>query len=507
MPAYSDKAVIRELFLDDVEVEAVDRLGRIVHQPKLLSDEPVLRPERPWEGTQTAPKAVMYDPALGRFRLWYQTYRHDPGSASPAGWEGPALRAPSWCYGVGYAESEDGLVWSRPGLGRVTVGGEDTNLAIRGWSSPSPQAIIHRPRHPDPKERYRLYVWDELPVPGHHSTIGMSTYVSPDGYAWQGLEWARSASGFDDPQPYCYVKHVGNYRYPTSIGPGECNSLFYDPAERTYVNYCRANNGSVRSIGRMESLDGIHWTRPRLVCQPDLGDPHRFQFYSAGAMRCGESTVLLLHCCHMADWSIDCQLATSRDGYHFTRVADRRVFMPLGRRGSATGGMLFPLAPIPYGDHWLIFAGACPVGHREEEQVTSTVVYGMRPEGFVSFRAGHVEGSLVTRNLCWLHDDVVLNADARSGFVRLEVLPADGVDGGVIRCFDDPYPAPLPGFSKDDCVPLASDALAHTVRFRDADLRTLRGAHVKFRIYLRNADLFSWTRQRTGSGEPPGPLP
>jgi len=446
---------------------------------------------------QTAPKAVLYDPSLERFRLWYQTYHHDRDSAVPAGWEGPPLRAANWRYGVGYAESEDGLHWTKPSLGRVCFEGEDTNLAVRGWSSPSPQGVIHRPGHPNPEERYRLYVWDELPVSGHHSTIGMSAYVSRDGYDWKGLEWASSSPDFGDPQPYCYVKHVGNYRYPTSVGPGECNALFYDPVEGEYVNYCRTNNGSVRSIGRMESPDGIHWTQPTLVCQPDLRDSHRFQFYSAGAMRCGESIVLLLHCCHMADWTIDCQLATSRDGRHFTRVGDRQAFIPLGPGGSPTGGMLFPLAPVPHGDRWLTLAGACPVGHREPEQITSAVAYEMRPEGFVSFRAGEQEGSLVTRSFCWLHDEISINAAAAGGNVRLEVYDANAVSDGTIRSFGDPYPPPLLGFAKEDCVPLAANSLDHALQFRNADLRQLRGAYLKFRFYLQDADLFSWTRRRT----------
>ena len=60
---------IKELFLDDVNIEATDHLKRVMHQPKSVQEEPVLRPEFPWEGNHACAHGVIYDPLLGRFRM------------------------------------------------------------------------------------------------------------------------------------------------------------------------------------------------------------------------------------------------------------------------------------------------------------------------------------------------------------------------------------------------------------------------------------------------------
>jgi len=328
--------------------------------------------------------------------------------------------------------------------------------------------------------------------------IGMSTYVSRDGFDWTGLEWDSYNTGsYSDPQPFCYVKHIGNYRYPSSIGPGECHSIFWDDQSRMFVDYCRTNNGSVRTIGRIESADGIHWTYPdRIVLQPDLKDPFRCQFYSAGALRCGTSIVLLVHCCNLQRWSINCQLATSRDGYNFTRVADRQEFIPNGPEGSATAGMVFPGAPTPFGDRWLIYSSASSREHNVKDSSQVTALHEMRPDGFVSFNAGEKEGSLVTRNFTWLHDRIRVNANAQGGSVFLEVHDATKINHGVVANLDDAYPEPIKGFNKGDCIPLTSDSLDHEFKFKEAKLSDLRGRYVKLRFYVKNADLYSWTRSR-----------
>jgi len=111
----------------------------------------------------------------------------------------------------------------------------------------------------------------------------------------------------------------------------------------------------------------------------------------------------------LRDWTVQCQLATTRNGYHVTRVANRKPFIPLGAEGSSTAKQIYPIAPVAHQDRWLIYASASAIDHAtpiSEKPRSYTVLYEMRPDGFVSFRAGDQEGSLVTRDFTLLHDTV-----------------------------------------------------------------------------------------------------
>lgn len=480
----------KELFFDDQEIEAVENLKRVMNKPRLVSEKPVIVPEYPWEGISVAPGAVIYDTLQNKFRMWYETYYKSQSVQPVRGWAGPALRGAGYACGVGYAESEDGWSWNKPFLGRVEFdGSKENNLAIQGWCSPALASVIFQPEHPIPEKRYRLYAWDDIAVPDRHSIIGMTTYVSRNGFDWKGYEWPDEWC--NDPQPFCYVKHVGTYRYPYSIGPGECNSIFFDERIGKYVNYCRANNGSVRSVGRMESEDGIHWGPPVLVLTPDLDDPFRTQFYKTNVMRCGEFILLLVHVYHMEDLGIDVQLAASREGYHFTRVGDRETFIERGEPGSFNGGMVSTAKPFEYNNELWIYTGGHKYDHGTEKNPGSVGLYKMRPDGYVSFNAGATEGSLVTRRFVWEYDELHLNAEAKDGELHVEVI--DGcynIEGG--KTFEDVYPKGISQFTKDDCVPCSEDSLDHQIKFKNSNLRSLRGKYVQLRFYLRNAKFYSW---------------
>ena len=64
-------------------------------------------------------RAVLYDPAARRFRMWYGAHLVD--ESAPTG-----IR-----YKVCYAFSEDGIRWRRPRLGQVEWEGSRENNILR----------------------------------------------------------------------------------------------------------------------------------------------------------------------------------------------------------------------------------------------------------------------------------------------------------------------------------------------------------------------------------------
>jgi len=110
-----DPGTRKELFLDDQEIEAVDSLARSFHTPTPAVEGPILSSQWPWEGDSLSTQTVIFDPRVDRFRMWYQTYCESEITLAAAEEEAP-LRHARFHYGVGYAESEDGIHWTRPTL-------------------------------------------------------------------------------------------------------------------------------------------------------------------------------------------------------------------------------------------------------------------------------------------------------------------------------------------------------------------------------------------------------
>jgi hypothetical protein len=108
-PGTADVGTRKELFVDDALIDQASGLSKVVTRPEKFIDNPVLRPDRPWEprlgekgahGVGLAGQSVLYDPDERCFKMWYLC-------------SGPPGRS-FWCY----ATSADGLRWDKPELGR-----------------------------------------------------------------------------------------------------------------------------------------------------------------------------------------------------------------------------------------------------------------------------------------------------------------------------------------------------------------------------------------------------
>src|SRR5215208_4099932 len=80
----------RQLFLDDYLIASMTRVKRTVEQAQKFAGNPVLWPTQLWE----PPMATLYGSVIrdgAEFKMWYKSG-----------------------MGVGFAQSEDGIVWRRP---------------------------------------------------------------------------------------------------------------------------------------------------------------------------------------------------------------------------------------------------------------------------------------------------------------------------------------------------------------------------------------------------------
>ena len=111
-PAALDVSDQLQLFLDEWLIESLDNVRQILHSPQ--PREVVIEADRPYED------GLMYDPVVikegARYRMWYRTNYY---SLPPH---------------TGYAESADGIHWTKPDLGLIEYQGSRANNLV--WPIP-----------------------------------------------------------------------------------------------------------------------------------------------------------------------------------------------------------------------------------------------------------------------------------------------------------------------------------------------------------------------------------
>ncbi len=442
------------LFVDDADIARKENVVRRAHACEKLP-EPVLEPEAPWERDGIDERVYIYgtvlrDPGTGLFRMWYN--RLDL---------------------VLYATSQDGLHWERPRLGLQEFNGsKENNIVYPGLHSPS---VVYNPEA-EPDYRYTLLGYTRKPVRGCYALH------SPDGIHWT-----------------MYPEN------PVVVGGDTC-TLTRDPATGRYFVYAKRSEKhrgpERRLVYAASSPDMQHFGEPVLAMAPDATDDAQVraqggqcaEFYNMAVFPCGGLFLGFATLFHYVgaperkgpaqsgdDGPIDVRLAYSRDGLEWKRCEDRSPVIPNGPHAYDRGCILgVSTAPVFVDDEvWLYYTAITTThgGFLPEKRITIALAKWRR-DGFVSLDAGGEPGVVETvpRNLA--NKRLTVNADAANGALTVAVLGADG--------------APVPGYGHGDCVPLESDSVRHTVRWKEHEtLPDSNGLRLQFRF--KNARLYSFT--------------
>ena len=459
----------RQLFVDDVAIEETYALERTMCLPAKVPGNPIMSPERPWEGGYISPVKVLYDPERRAFRMWYRGWSSIPNSVRHL------------CY----ATSRDGVNWERPNLGLVEFRGSKDNNLVR--SAPDLH-LFHDPRDPDPARRYKSA--------GRFDTLGLCVAFSADGMQW--------------------TKYESN---PVVEQIGDSHSLLgWDEVRGEYVGYFRPVDAKMRKIGRSASGDFVHWAPVETVLEPDEHDPVGTQFYDMyvsqyEGLYFGALRVLHIDSAGLdyrqtdpqgLEQTADAQLAFSRDGINWTRLGNRQTWMPLGPAQSWDDRQVYPSEPMIVGDEiWIYYGGVNLLHQSKELRLSGERVEGrwrgariglakLRRDGWVVARPepGADEAWLLTKPMTLEGHTLWVNADAAGGALAVEVLDDEG--------------RPMPGYGRGDCEPIAEDATAIPVRWRDRGLRALAGRPLRLKFYLTGVLLYSfWCHD--DAPEPPTP--
>ena len=415
----------RQLFLDDVMIERIDGLRRVVNQPAKYEKNPIIRHDQtPWQTYRTQLYGTsIYDPDDELFKIWYLAGVRLPYKEGVK--IGGRMRCPNFQC-VGYAVSKDGLNFELPNLGVLELDGStDNNLCRIARECAEGIAVLRDPGDADPQQRFKAFYWDHY-VPYKDApgvpVNGMSVSFSADGKSWTDYE-----------------------KNPVmALGSDTGQQVVWDPAIRRYVAYGRFGAGG-RRVARSDSKDFIKWSAPQLVFQADEADGPGTQIYGM-SVRMYEGIYLGMPWIFREGTThrIDAQLTTSRDGIHWHRVGDRQTFIPNGPPGSWDAGIIFTAnqSPAVLGDKMFVYYSGSRHDHNYRNRApegspewlaewdaikTSIGVATLRRDGFVSLDASDTPGTLLTKPFFWPKGATLhLNVDATGGEVQVAVLDEQG---------------------------------------------------------------------------------
>ena len=499
----------RYLFLDDVDIARMEGLTRRAHKAEKHPGNPVMTRDYPWEATrvQIYGRDVIYDPRLEKFRMYYmaqpraQSHEHVLLNGRPTN---GIVTLPA------YAESRDGIHWTKPMLAQCTFNDiASTNIMnfCRGQSFQG--SVMYDPVDPSDMRRYKMFYWDQrnqvLPE-------GKKDYPDEDpdravgDHLWRKVRILDEQGNVIDEQAYIdfgidvAFSSDGLHWYRHPEGPVlRCysdtgHSVMYDPRLRRYVAFGRYNNlrladgrnfGVGRGLARTESDDFIHWSDPEMVLRADADDVAELQIDTVpvdiyeglyvGRLQCD----VRMH----GDQQLPMQMAVSRDGRHWTRVADRFDFLDVGDEGEWDTKLIRPgSALIPFGDKVMTYYCS---GIESFEGIGLAT---WRRDGFVSLDADVDGGELITSPLLtdprWqLH----VNCAAADGEVVVALCDHQGLtldeDHQIIS--GSPYQPPSLVSH-----PIRTDGTDIAVQWQQPRPFPQRPMALRFRLH--NADLFSF---------------
>lgn len=454
----------RHSFLDPTFVAKSE--GTALHVNPPHQRDVVIKPDKPWEQLMISFYCSVLDDG-GKLRLWYICRDKD--------------NQPN----VAYAESTDGVTWTKPNLGIVDYhGSKDNNLV----GITSLEGNVFKDPNAPPAERY-AYVT-------HLITEGMVRFYSSDGLHWRRDDAPLMKFGADtqnitlwDTALGKYVIYLRGWRHPST--------------KERYRVLVRAETSNLTTPFAIEPT-GKSWHPwgkdktavigdefPTIFAADDR-DPPNSDVYNLSAVLYPPDTRCYLGFPSMfqrdrnaSDGRLEVQFTASTDGIHWHRY-DRAAYCPLGLEDSDDASMTFMGAGmVVRGDELWQYGTGFRSRHGDKEarikQTDGVIVrYVQRLDGFVSLDFGDAIGRAVTKPVKVEGTLLHLNLDSGAlGAMRVGLLDAKH--------------QPIAGFSTDDCHVLRTNSTHAEVTWANAtDLSALQGQEVRLVFQGSRARLFSF---------------
>ena len=224
-------------------------------------DNPVVRTGP--EGSSDFGHAVLYGSVIkvgDKFRMWYLAMSQRTTEKG---------QAPGWWRPMCYAESTDGVHWTKPELGLVELNGNKKNNICLVESDPFSLSrvndyltVLYEPEDTDPQKRYKAAYIAHMPieeVKGGRSEIGVTEK------RWGSIVCATSADGLSWKVVGDRPANAGGERFEVS-GLYRFGGFYYATGQ-LISPWCWLPDG--RDIGRImqayRSPDFEHWSQTKAL--------------------------------------------------------------------------------------------------------------------------------------------------------------------------------------------------------------------------------------------------
>ena len=445
-----------EPLVDEFLIESLTGAALTLHPP--VAREVAVMHDQPWEGNACCYHTVFRDG--DRCRMYYRGSHHSarqPGDPAEV---------------VCYAESTDGIHWTKPDLGLVAFrGSKQNNILWSGRGSHDFTPFLDTNPACKPDERYKAVACGTM---GKGKQDGLFAFRSADAIHWSLLQ--------EDP-----ILTEGAF--------DSQNLAFWDGARQQYVEFHRGFRGGVRDIMTSTSTDFLHWTKPAWLDYPGSTPEHLYtnaiepycrapQVYFGFPKRFVPNRKASEQVQHPG--ISDGVFMTSRDGRTFKRWSEALVrpgLQPerwIHRNNMTAWGILVTRSDLPGTPEELSIYSTenYTESHRQADSVRLRR-FTQRLDGLVSVRADSRGGELLTRPLTFTGKSLRINfSTSAAGLVRIEIQDSQG--------------RPIPGFSLQDCPEIFGDQIDRTVAWKQgSDLGRLAGQPIRLRVVLKDADLYA----------------
>lgn len=463
----------RELFVDQYLIDSMNNLRLELQHP--VDQGPILYFSKPWEGIFSAYVTVLH--VGDKYQMYY---RGKPPGPTPSG---PSDPNSGQC--TCYAESSDGIVWTKPELNLFPVGDSRTNivLADAGTSCHNFCPFYDTKPGVPADEKYKAV--------GGYNDAGLFGFESPDGIHWRKVQDGPIVTKALTEHPYVFDSQ---------------NVPFWSETEHTYLLYYRMYENRCRRISRLKSDDFIHWHDPELMeyRQGDAPAPieqlytnQTQPYFRAPQIYIGTSARIMLGRQVLTTQQAE---AIHVDPHYFHDVSDAILLTSRGGNIYQRTFLTALLAPGIGPENWvsrtnypglnIVQTGPTEMSlfvNQNYGQPTSQIHrYTFRLDGLAALVAEADAGQMVTKPLTFSGSELFLNfGTSAAGGIRVGIENADGTA--------------IPGFALSDCQEQIGNEIERPVSWKGGDLSSLAGKPVRLTFELTDARLYAI---RFGNPEP-----